>query len=227
MSLVEGISRRAQAAVCFNEHEHRDDGTRLANCLADGLNLLRDLFFTRVHSDVETAFGMDSMLAPISPVKTEANSKMEIDIYQVAESVELAQARHYIGTSDEWYAHWLGKLRLGEGLTEPGVAQRLAYYANKDADGRRRAFSQVLERALPEASRAPLIIYRLLPLAVTITSAIAFGDHVSAQAVRKRQMLLLSSIGDCHECRGALLDIGEQCPQCGNPFWKYAWLTAE
>ena len=21
--------------------------------------------------------------------------------------------------------------------------------------------------------------------------------------------------------------IGEQCTQCGNPFWKYAWLTAE
>src|SRR5262245_9165487 len=129
MSMVEGVSRREQAAVGFNEHEHRDDGTRLVNNLADGMNLLRVLFFTRVHSHVENVFGMDSMLAPISLAKSEANAKMEIDIYQLAESIDTAIEHHYVSTSDEWYAHWLGKLRLGEGLTEPGVAQRLAYYA--------------------------------------------------------------------------------------------------
>src|SRR5689334_22273079 len=106
MSLVEGVSRREQAAIGFNEHEHRDDGTRLANNLADGMNLLRDLFFTRVHSDVESAFGTDSMLAPISLAKSEANAKMEIDIFQVAESVDAALANHYVSTSDDWYAHW-------------------------------------------------------------------------------------------------------------------------
>ena len=227
MSLAEGISRRAQAGIFFNEHEHRDDGTRLANNLADGLNLLRDLFFTRIHVDVETAFGTDSMLAPISMAKSEAKAKMEIDVYQIAESVEVVRARQYIGTSDEWFVHWLGRLRLGDSLTDPGVAQRLAYYGARSPDDRRRAFSEALERAIPEANRAPLIIYRLLPLAVQVTTATAFGDLVQAREARKRQKALLSCIADCHDCRGVLLDIGEQCPQCGNPFWKFAWLTAE
>ena len=57
--------------------------------------------------------------------------------------------------------------------------------------------------------------------------AIAFGDHVTAQDARRQQKLLLSSIGDCNECHGRLMENGEKCVQCGNPFWKYAWLTAD
>jgi hypothetical protein len=58
-------------------------------------------------------------------------------------------------------------------------------------------------------------------------TAVAFGDTALAQELRKRQIRLLPSILDCHDCRGSVLDNNEKCPQCGNPFWFCNWLTAE
>jgi hypothetical protein len=227
MSPEDRQARLAVAAESFNLHEHGDRGSRVATILADGFNTLRDALFTRVYDDVEQVIGTDSMLMPISRVKTEIAAKMEIDIYQVGESVATARQRSYVTTEDDWYLSWLTQLRLGEGGDAPAVQQRLAYYLAKNADDRRRAFSSVLERILPEARRAPLIVYRLLPLAIGIMTSVAFGDSELAQELRKKQIRLLPSILDCHDCRGSLLDNSEKCPQCGNPFWFYNWLTAE
>jgi hypothetical protein len=227
MSPDDRQARLAVAAEEFNLHEHRDTGSRVATNLADGFNTLRDAFFTRVYDDVEMVIGTDSMLMPISRVKSEIAAKTEIDIYQVAESVATAREKHFVTTEDDWYLSWLAQLRLGDGADSPGVNQRLAYYLSKSSDDRRRSFSTVLERALPEARRAPLIIYRLLPLAIGIMTAVAFGDSALAHELRKRQVRLLPSILDCHDCHGSLLDNSEKCPQCGNPLWFYNWLTAE
>jgi hypothetical protein len=70
-------------------------------------------------------------------------------------------------------------------------------------------------------------MFRLLPLAILIVTSIAFGDHPLAEETRKRQVTWLSSIADCHACHGRLMDVAEECPQCGNPIWKYNWLTAD
>ena len=122
---------------------------------------------------------------------------------------------------------WLGRLRLGDAVASPAVAQRLTSYRGKSPDDRRRVFSNQLQRVQPEAVRAPLVMFRLLPLAISIVTSLAYGDHPRAEETRKRQVAWLASIADCHACHGRLMDIGEECPQCGNPIWKYNWLTAD
>jgi hypothetical protein len=219
------VQSRAAAAAEFDAHEHRGDGARVASSLYDGLNTLRNLFYTRVYAEVVNVLGTDSILLPVSAAQTEARAKAEIDLYLVAESAVEAVEAKYVGAAEDWYLHWLARLRLGEAAES--ARTRLTQFAAKSGDERRRSFSVVLERTLPEASRAPLIVYRLLPLAAAIVTATAFGDQNRAADARKRQRMLLPGIGDCNQCRGSLLDNGEKCQQCGNPFWKYQWLTAE
>jgi hypothetical protein len=226
MSTQDRCQRRSDAAAEFGQHEPRTDGARVVNQLADGLCTLRDLLFTRIHGDVENLFGTDSMLMPAVSLKSEANTRTEIEIYQIAESTADAAASHYV-SDDSWYMQWLGRMRLGNAVEAPGVVQRLASYRGKSPDERRRAFATQLQRVQPEAGRAPLVMFRLLPLAISIVTAIAFGDHPRAEETRKRQITWLPSIADCHACHGRLMDVAEECPQCGNPIWKYNWLTAD
>ncbi|MBI3463557.1 MAG: hypothetical protein HY000_10940 [Planctomycetes bacterium] len=227
MSPEERVQFRAEAATALDSHENRTDGVRVAQALGDGLKTLRDLFFSRVHRDVEQAFGVDSMLAPIAQMRTEDAAKTEIDLYQITESAAHAHAQRYVHTDDDWCLKWLGRLRLGAAVDAPEMAHRLSRYAAKGPDDRRRSFSVMLERTLPDARRAPLILYRLLPLAVAIATDLAFNNHAGAAEMRKRQIALLPGIRDCHHCHGAVLDVAEKCQQCGNPMWKHDWLTAD
>lgn len=226
MSTQERSQRRSDATDAFDSHENRTDGARIVNLLADGLSMLRDLLFTRIHGDVEQMFGLDSMLMPVSLLKSEATAKTEIEIYQLVESMSVAAANDYVADAD-WFASWLGRLRLGDAILSPPVVQRIGVYRGRSADERRRIFSSQLQRVHPEAGRAPLVMFRLLPLAVSIVTALAFGDHPRAEETRKRQLMWLPSIADCHNCHGRLMDVAEECPQCGNPIWKYNWLTAD
>jgi hypothetical protein len=227
MNVDERARWREEAASQFDLHEQRSDGARVASILADGLSLLRDSFFTRVHGDVERIFGLDSMLSPVSVLKSEASTNTEIEVYLIVESALDARGNRYVSTDDTWSIDWLSRLWLGDAGTVPAVVQLLSYYAGKTPDDRRRAFSTRLQHLLPETGHAPLIMYRLFPLAVSIATAIAFGDHSRAEELRKRQITWLPSIADCHACHGRLLENGEKCQQCGNPFWKYDWLTAD
>jgi hypothetical protein len=102
----------------------------------------------------------------------------------------------------------------------------LSGYLATTPDGRRLKFTNVMAGALAESRRAPLVLFRLFPYAVQIATALAFEDHVLSDAARDQQLHLLPSIRDCHHCRGKLLDNGEECRLCGNPLWKYEWLTA-
>ena len=101
----------------------------------------------------------------------------------------------------------------------------MSYYVSKSADDQRLAFGNILATALPEASRAPLVLLRLVPAAVQIATALAFGKSADAQQWRHEQTEILPSIPDCYRCHGKLLENGEQCTMCGNPLWTYEWLT--
>ena len=227
MTSEERVQARAEAASAFDSHTGRTDGAHIAQALGDGLKLLRDLFFARIHGDVEQAFGVDSMLVPVAMMRTEDAAKTEIDLFQVAESAQHIREQSYIPGDDEWRLQWLGRLRLGAAANTPEMSQRLTRYAGKGADDRRRSFSVALERVFPEARRAPLILYRLLPLAVGVATDLAFNNPTAAAEMRKKQVAVLPGIRDCHDCHGAVLDLTEKCQQCGNPMWKHDWLTAD
>jgi hypothetical protein len=227
MNADEQVQARADAAVEFDRQLQRADGQRVAGMLTDGYNALRELFLARVSVDPEQEVGMDSMLSPVSMLKAEARAKAEIDIFMVAEACDAARDRRYVPDVDGWFQPWLTRLRLGEFGVNDAVSQRLEHYRGCAADDRRKAFVMVLERTMPSARQAPLIVYRLLPIAVSIATALAFDDLPSATDGRKRQVALLPGITDCHRCHGGLLETGEKCQNCGNPMWKYEWLTAD
>jgi hypothetical protein len=115
---------------------------------------------------------------------------------------------------------------LGDFDAASRPARRIAYYVSKPATEQRLAFSNILSVAMPEATRAPLILLRLLPPAVQIATALAFGKSEDALVWRHEQVEIMPSIVDCHRCHGKLLENGEQCTMCGNPLWTFEWLTA-
>jgi hypothetical protein len=213
-----------QAVEEFNQHQHRGDGSRVAGSLAGGLTLLRDLLYVRLHDDVERRVGMDSMLSPVSLEKTARTTKAEIDLFQTAVSVLTVQQQKYL--DDDWYLDWLTRFRLGRLAGDPRAAKRLSLYMAATSDRRRLLFTNVMSSVLAESRRAPLVLFRLFPLAVQVATGLAFDDHVLCDAVREQQVHLLPAIRDCHHCRGKLLDNGEECRLCGNPLWKFEWLTA-
>jgi hypothetical protein len=214
-----------EAAAEFDRHEGRQDGRRVAGNLSSGLSQLRNTLYHRIHDDVEQVFGMDSMIMPISASKTEAAAKAEIEVYGLAIAIAEARARGYV-RDGQWFAEWLGRLRIGDQFSAPSVTKRLQQYLAQLPEDRRLAFSDVLARAIPEAGQAPLILYRLLPLSIAIATALAFDDRFRAAELRNEQIRLLPSIGDCHDCHGRPLESGEACSTCGNPLWKYQWLNA-
>jgi hypothetical protein len=218
---------RSEAVQEFDTHLARNDGLRVVASLTAGLDTLLALMVDRVATEPEGKFGVDSMILPGSILKGHVTAIVEIELYQTVESAEAAQKNGYLRGQDDWYLRWLAQSRLHERWNEPGVVARLAVYRAKSDDRRRLALETALERALPQASNVPLVLYRLFPLAVEIATAIAFADSKSAVVARKRQLDILPTLADCHDCRGRLMDNGEQCPQCANPLWKFEWLTAE
>jgi hypothetical protein len=220
----EEANRRTEVVNEFERHENRQDGQRVVTSLDSGLSMLRDLFYGRTHFDVEQIVGTDSMLIPLSEAKTQLATKVQIEIYQIVESAWVAQERHYVGSA-EWYLDWLTRFRLGDNSGKEKVRQEIAAYRGMKPDGRRLAFTDVLMRVLPESRKAPLVIFQLVPLAIQIITAVAFGDAPTAAELRRRQKSILPSVADCHACHGAVLDNGEICDVCSNPMWAYKWLT--
>jgi hypothetical protein len=222
---MDSAERRARAAQELSLREDRQDTNSIVNSLCYGLDTLRNLLFTRVHQDVQKYVGRDSMMVPVSLLESEETTKQEIEIFQLAISTEDAREHGYVSDSS-WYAQWLTTLRLDDCGPDSPATKRLQQYVSLPAPERRAKFLRVLERTFPQATRSPLVLYRLFPLAVQIVTAQAFGDSASAIQLRKQQSTWLPSISDCQECRGRLLENGEQCASCCNPLWKYEWLTA-
>jgi hypothetical protein len=217
-------TRLVDAAEEFDRHEDRRNGARVAGCLANGLAILRESLYRRVHEDVQRVVGRDSMLLPISDLKTHERATEEIEIYQAAESAVATGQYGYLHKPDEWYVPWLARLRLGQRGLDAELTERAQKYLSATADGRRLAFMRVLGQVLRESGRAPLVLFRLLPLSVHIATACAFGDHAAAADLRRQQIAILPAITDCRQCRGRVLECVEQCRACGNPLWEYEWL---
>src|SRR4051812_21310344 len=101
MQLEDRAQRRSAAIAEFEQQGHRQDGQRIVTSLEAGLHTLRDLFYVRIQADVEKEYGMDSMLSPVSLVKSEMRTKVEVDIFQIAESAAEARARQFVPGNDD------------------------------------------------------------------------------------------------------------------------------
>lgn len=218
--------RQQVASESFDNHEDRRDGASVVAKIHDGFALLAKLAYSRVHGDVEQHLGVDSFYDPLSIAKSESRAKAEILAFAVSEAAHFAEERTYVRSGDGWCESWLAALLLNDSDVGGGIARRLEGYREKSPDDRRRAFSLVLERTFPEAIRAPLVIYRLMPAAARLAIAQAFDRADHAQAQRDRQVVILPNILDCATCHGAVLPVGNACAACGNPFWTYELLTA-
>jgi hypothetical protein len=225
MPSTDSVDRRVAAAAKLNSHEQREDGEVIVNSLYYGMTTLRNLLFTRVCDDVQRLVGRDSIMMPLSPEKSEERTKLEIGLFEVAVSIVQVQRGSYVRDA-AWYGDWLARLLLGDRANRSSRRERIARYVKMNDEGRRLGFSRVLEKTYPEATRAPLILYRLFPVAVGIVTAAAWNDLDQVAQLRKQQENDLPPIRDCQSCRGRPLDNGEQCETCGNPLWTYAWLTA-
>lgn len=195
--------------------------------LAASLNNLRNLLLRRVHEDIEAQYGIDSMLAPMTEEEEERElfqAKVEIEVYSIATAADEMTASNY-ADDQQWCLDWLTQLRLGDDVPK-GVQQRLEGYLKRSLEKRRLLFSDVLVRSLPEAGKAPLVIFRLYPKAVRLAVAVAFNDPLRASECRNEQIAILPSITDCHQCHGRPLDSGDTCSECGSPLWKLRWLLA-
>ena len=225
MDLDEFSQKHSQAVEEFNEHERRGDGIRIAASLAAGLSVLRDALFYRMHEDVERVLGRDSMLMPVSELKTLRLTKIEIEVYQIAESGAAAREFGYTAAT-EWYVEWLSRVRLAADQVTPAARKGLTDYLALSPEKRVGRFEDALAKVLPESTRAPLVLFRLFPVSVQIATALAFADHGRAPSLRHAQTAVLPAILDCRACHGKVLENGESCPGCGNPLWKFSWLTA-
>jgi hypothetical protein len=226
MGIRDSADWLAKAVDEFNRHSGRKDGAQVVSCLSNGLTILREGVYLRVHQDVELAVGRDSMLMPVSELRARQQVAEETDVYQVAESAAAARQRGYVAAPADWYGPWLVRLRLGKAELDAEIDERVRAYQSKSPDERRLAFTDALARLMPESLDAPLVLFRLVPLAVQIATACAFGDRRTATDLRRQQTAILPAIADCRNCQGRLLECVEQCRACGNPLWKHAWLVA-
>lgn len=225
MQATETKGRFGEAIAAFNEHEHRFDGEQIVASLNHGLTTLRNLLYQRIHEDVEHHLGPDSMLMPLSVLDCEKRAKVEIEVFAVIEASLEAHGRKYVGDRD-WFSGWLAQLRLGDYGLDAQIAKRFDRYKAGNVNDRRLLFSSLLESAVPEATRAPLVLYRLFPLAAGIVTSVAFNDSLNATELRNKQAAWLPGITDCNDCHGRPLDNGERCGTCGNPVWNFRWLTS-
>jgi hypothetical protein len=222
----DSINWLAALADEFDCHENRKDGAQVVRCLVNGLSLLRDTLWRRVHQDVEQSLGTDSLYMPVSETKAKQLTIAEIEVYEIAESALAATSFGYVAEHGGWYLQWLARLRSAQLGPEPQVVERCRSYLFSPADDRRLTFVDRLGRVMPESRRAPLVLFRLVPLSIQIATASAFHDRGTAERLRREQATILPAITDCQECRGQVLECVEQCRCCGNPLWKHAWLTA-
>jgi hypothetical protein len=221
----ERARRRAEAVQALATQSRRRDAAQIVARLDDGLGLLRSLLYTRVQADVEHSFGVDSMIVPLSHARTEQETKSEIEAFLLAESLDEISQANILPAPMDWLRPWLLELRLSGRPDRPHITQRAAAYARLEPRQRCLDFSDVLERTLAEARHAPIILYQLFPLAVRVATALALGDHLRAGAIRGQQTGMLPPIAYCRFCHGGLLEVDDNCRECGNPVWTIRWLT--
>lgn len=201
---------------------------QVVDSLMAGQTHLRNLFMVRAHDDVQREYGADSMMgSSLARMQIRArHAKVEIEAYTCIVIDDEVTHSGYVDETDDWFLRWLFRLRLGAGY-ESVFDKRVDFYSSQNIEERRLKFVSVLQRAMPDSARAPLVLFRLFPRAVRILPAVAFGDPLRAQQLREEQATFLPAIGDCHECHGRVLDNDESCQYCGNPLWDFSWLLSD
>lgn len=219
--------RHAQAAESLSEQCDVSDSQQIVEDLSAMLTHVRSLLAKRVHEDIETRFGVDSMLAPMSLTEEERelhHAKVEIETYMIVVCADEISDSGYVD-DQEWCIQWLTHLRLGDDLPAH-IPDRIAAYLKRSIEKRRLLFSDILARCLPEAHKAPLVVFRIFPKAVRLAVAMAFHDSTRVAQLRDEQIAFLPAIVDCPQCHGDLLESSDTCRQCGNPLWNLEWLVA-
>lgn len=204
------------------------DSQSIVDSLSVGLTHLRSMLLVRVQDDVERKYGADSMVgASLSEIERLAQvAKVEVEAYACIVANDEAIQNGYVEDSDDWFLNCMFRLRFGDGY-KSFAEKRIAHYRSATVEERRLKFVTVLQHAVPESARAPLVLFRLFPRAVRILTAVAFGDRVRARELRAEQISVLPAIADCHECHGRVLDNEDICRCCGNPIWNFAFLLAD
>ncbi len=228
MSTTQQTDRRSHAATELQEYYPDLSSQQIVDSLTAGLTHLRNLLIVRTRDEVEQKFGRDSMIgASLSEMKKQDQlAKVEIEAYACIMIDDEVSRSGYINDNDEWFLDWLFRLRLGES-SKSVFDKRVGFYRSQTIEERRLKFVSVLQRAIPESARAPLVLFRLFPRAVRILAAVAFGDPLRAQSLRAEQAGFLPAIADCHECHGRVLDNEDICRCCGNPLWNFAFLNSD
>ena len=216
--------RRAGAIQALSELSRRADAPQIVERLDDGLTLLRNQLYTRLHADVERNFGTDSMLMPLSQALTEHKAKGEIEAFLVAEVLDELSFAGTLSQSEQ-NRHWLQELRFTGRQDRTALETRAESYLGLQSRERQMEFSDRLEESLREARLAPLVLYQLFPLSVRAITALAFGDHLRGGEIRNRQASLLPCISYCRNCHGRLMEVDEMCRECGNPVWTIRWMS--
>lgn len=213
--LIEDLSRLAR----------RMDAPRVVSSLDQGLTLLRERVLERAQADVKRNIGTDSFWGQqAEPAMQYRVAAAHVELYYAFECAAAAERWGYVPAPGDWFLSRLIALRVGP-LDVHGIDRQRERYASLDEAPRRLDFTDVLMRVLRESSRTPLVLFRLLPLAVHIATALAFDDRPNAEQLRIAQAAILPAISDCVDCRGQVLDNGQSCPKCGNPIWIFEWLN--
>ena len=100
----------------------------------------------------------------------------EVEAFMIAESAVAVRSLKLVKEPESWYTDWLTAMRLDAWNPLGDVPERIAGYLKESADERRLRFSNLLVEAIPETRRAPLVLFRILPTAVHLATAQAFGD---------------------------------------------------
>ena len=228
MPISQKSERRRSAAEELQQRCPAVDSQQVVDSLSVGLSHLRDLLVVRTHDDVESKYGADSMLGTsLDRIEKRIHrTKVEIEAYACIVVEDEAVASGYIDNDGAWFTDWIFRLRFGEGYAS-FMDQRLEFYHSPTMEERRLKFLSALQRAMPESTRTPLVLFRLFPRAVRIVAAVAFGDPLRGQELRREQARFLPAITECHECHGRVLDNEEICRCCSNPVWNFAWLLSD
>jgi len=215
----------AQAAKLFNQEQQRRDGLQVAERLSGDLTTLRESAMKRmIHSDQEVA--KDSMLLPTSQLKSQRLAIEEIEALMIAEATLEVRELGCLKSADQWFVDWLTALRLELWNPVGDLPQRVSDYLTQPDDERRLAFSNAIIQALPEARHAPLVLFRLLPPAARLVTALCFDNLPAAESIRAGQISTLPAIAYCRQCQGKVLQDGAECLACGNPMWNQECLCA-
>ena len=171
--------RHEQATDALLQLDEFSNSHQIVESLSASLTQLRTLLLKRVHDDIEARFGVDSMIAPMTLAEEERemhHAKVEIEIYMIVVAADEMAGSGYVNDRD-WCVDWLTHLRLGDELPEH-VSGRFAAYSGRTLEKRRLLFSNMLVRTVPEANKAPLVIFRLFPKIVRLAVATAFRDQL-------------------------------------------------